>query len=384
MIDNLIYLRRYALWNNPTIIDFRKFPSGVIAKGSPGFMFGKKNNDFFASLEWTRDIEIRYRGETRRTALANLLVSTGTTSFLVVKDDTLIYEEYFNGYGRDSVNTSFSVAKSIVSALLGIAIGEGHIGDINDRVIDYIPELKGRVSESLSLRHLITMSSGISYNPSYYPWSDEPRSYYYPDIKRLVLNNAKQADEPGRYFKYVNYNTILLGIILERSTGMLPYVYLQEKIWRQLGMEFDASWNLDSRKKGFPKMESGINARSIDFARVGRLILNDGSWDGRQIIPEKWIRESTEPFNPPDDNYYTARNFYPYTMFFNDKQLYYKYGWWGIRNDRGGYDYTAIGVLGQFIYLSPQKKILIVRNGKGWGKISWWPGLFRSIAEQLE
>ncbi|HKK41454.1 MAG TPA: serine hydrolase [Bacteroidales bacterium] len=383
MIDNLIYLSRYAFWNNPTIRDFKRFPTARIEKGSRVSVLGREDKEWMNPPELFKNLEYRYRKETYRSSLKDLLISTETTSFIIVKDGNILFEEYFNDYSRNSVNTSFSVAKSFTSALVGIAIDEGHIGSINDRVIDYIPELKVKVSQDLTLKHLLMMSSGLYYNSSLYPWSDEPASYYYPDIQRLVLKRTKQEDEPGRYFKYVNYNTILLGIILNRSTGMLPYAYLQEKIWKPLGMEFEASWNLDSRKTDFPKMESGINAGSIDFVRFGMLFLNNGKWGERQIIPEKWVRESSEPFAPKDSDYYTGRNFYPYTMFFNDKNLYYKYCWWGIRSNDGSYDYTAIGVLGQFIYISPRKKILIVRNGKRWGKISWWPGLFRSIVEQI-
>jgi len=382
MIDSLVYLKRYALWNSPTIRDFRKFTNGVVETGNPGFRFKKDESGDFLSFPLFTNTEYRYRKERLNSSLRQLMVSTGTTSFIVIKDDTILFEEYFNGYARESVNTSFSVAKSVTSALIGIAAGEGNIGGMGDRVIDYIPELKGRVSEALSIQHLIMMSSGIRYNPSHYPWADEPKSYYYPDIRKLVLSKVVQEDEPGRYFKYVNYNTILLGIILERSTGMMPNDYLQEKIWKPLGMEYPASWNLDSKNAGFPKMESGINGRSIDFARFGRLFVNKGRWDDRQLISEKWVEESTSPLQIPDDQYYKSKNYYPYSMFFKDPDLYYKYGWWGIRDDSGSYDYTAIGVLGQFIFISPQKKMIIVRNGKRWGKISWWPGLFKRIVDR--
>jgi CubicO group peptidase (beta-lactamase class C family) len=383
MSVTLYYLKRYIFWNNVTNKDYKKFPSKVINCDKPYYVFKKDESGAFYNSGLFRNIEYRYKNEKIRSSLNEFLRSSGTTSFIIIKNDTILFEEYFNGYGRESINTSFSTSKSFTSALTGIAIDEGFIKNLDDKVIDYIPELNGKVSDSLSLRHLITMSSGIKYNTSYYPWADEPKSYHYPDLKKLVLKNVRQEYQPGQYFKYANYNTILLGIILERSTNLSPYTYLQEKIWKPIQMEFPAAWSIDSRMTGFPKMESGINARSIDFAKFGRLFLNRGKWNDKQIISEKWIQESVSPLIPPNDQYYVVKNFYPYSMFFNDKQLYYKYGWWGLKSDAGNYDFLAIGMLGQFIYVSPSKGIIIVRNGSKWGKISWWPGLLKELAEKL-
>ncbi len=383
MSTALCYLGRYVFWNNVTIEDYKKFSSKKILCEESFFEFKKDESNAFYNSGLLRNMEFRYRNEIVRTSLNKFLESTGTTSFIVIKDDAILYEEYFNNHRRDSINTSFSTSKSFTSALIGIAIDEGFIKSIDDRVVDYIPELKGKVSDSLSLKHLISMSSGIRYNHSYYPWADEPKSYHYPDLKKLVLKNVKQEYQPGKYFKYVNYNTILLGIILERSTNCSPIEYLQNKIWKPIQMEFPAAWSTDSRKTGFPKMESGINARSIDFARFGRLFLNHGRWNNKQIISGKWTEESTCPLQIPDDHYYVSKNFYPYSMFFNDKQLYYKYGWWGLKSDSDNYDFLAIGMLGQFIYVCPEKQIIIVRNGFKWGKINWWPRLFKEISEKL-
>ncbi len=383
MIASLSYLKRYVFWNNPTNKDYKKFPSEKISCEKSFFEFNKDGSGEFYKSDLFREIEYKYKNETIRSSLREFLESTGTTSFIIIRDDKILFEEYFNNYRRESINTSFSTSKSFTSALIGIAIDEGFIKSLDDKVVDYVPELKGKASDSLSLRHLITMSSGIKYNTSYYPWADEPKSYHYTDLKKLVLKNVKQEYEPGQYFKYVNYNTILLGIILERSTHSSPIAYLQDKIWKPIQMEFPAEWGMDSRKKGFPKMESGINARSIDFAKFGRLFLNKGKWDNKQIISEEWIKESTGPLKAPNDQYYVSKNFYPYSMFFNDKRLYYKYGWWGLKSDAENYDFMAIGMLGQFIYVCPQKQIIIVRNGSKWGKISWWPGLFKGLTDKL-
>lgn len=383
MNATLTYLKRYVLWNNVTNRDYKKFPSREISCEKPFFEFKKDVSGAFYNSELYRNIEYRYKNEVFRSSFIEFLRSTGTTSFIIIKDDTILFEEYFNNYDRGSVNTAFSISKSFTSALVGIAIDEGYIKSLDDKVHDYIPELKGKVSDSLNLRHLLTMSSGIKYYTSYYPWADEPKSYHYPDLKNLVLRHVKQEYEPGQYFKYANYNTILLGILLERSTNNSPVEYLQNKIWKPLQMEFTAGWSMDSKKTLFPKMESGINARSIDFAKFGRLFMNLGKWDNKQIISNKWVEESVSPLQIPDDQYYISKNFYPYSMFFKDTRLYYKYGWWGLKTSNGNYDFLAIGMLGQFIYVCPQKRIIIVRNGSKWGKIGWWPGLLRELTQKL-
>jgi CubicO group peptidase (beta-lactamase class C family) len=377
------YLYRYLFWNLSNIDDYRRFPYQEVHRSASCFSFHKDEAKESLTKKALQLIEYRFRNRPMRCTLDDLLIATQTTSFIIIKNDTILYEKYLSGFSRDSVNTSFSIAKSFMSALTGIAIAEGYIGSIDDRVVDYIPEFKSRVSDSLSLKHLLSMSSGLTYDHHLFPWSDEPRSYYYPDLQRLIYKKTQQEYEPGTCFKYVNYNFILLGIILERAIHMPAHKFLQEKIWKPLEMEYPATWSTDSRKCNFTKMESGINARSIDFAKFGRLYLNAGVWNNRQLIPNEWITLSTSPNEDIPDQYYQLRNFHPYSVFFKDRQLYYKYGWWGIQKDSDQHDFMAIGIHGQFIYVSPCKKIIIVRNAKRWSDIDWWPDVFKQIEERL-
>jgi CubicO group peptidase (beta-lactamase class C family) len=317
------------------------------------------------------------------TTLDDFLITTGTTAFIIISNDSILFEKYYNNCTRDSINTSFSISKSFTSALIGCAIDDKYINSDSDLVSDYIPELKSKISDNLAIKHLLSMSSGIKYDARYYPWSDEPKSYYYPDIQSLILRAVRQEYKPGQYFKYVNYNTILLGMILERAKGLNPARYLQDKIWKAIGMEYPASWSTDSKITGFPKMESGINGRSIDYAKFGRLFIKKGTWNGKQVLSDSWISQSTCPPNIENEAYYISKNYYPYSMFFKDRQLFYKYGWWGLRRDESYFDYIALGIFGQFIYLCPKKQIIIVRNGKKWGKVDWWPSIFKSLTDKL-
>jgi CubicO group peptidase (beta-lactamase class C family) len=224
------------------------------------------------------------------------------------------------------------------------------------------------------------MSSGIKYHENGTPWGDDAKTYYYPDLRKLALS-VEIEEPPGKHFNYCNYNPLLVGMILERATGMPVAEYLQEKIWKPLGMEFPASWSLDSEKTGFEKMESGINARSIDFAKFGRLFLNKGNWNGSQIISEQWVKESTTRDTDTSADYYSLPGWW--TPVFEDGKGYYKYHWWGYSRKDGAYDFSAEGNKGQIIYISPSKGLIIVRNGKEYGGVDNWLEMLFGMADRM-
>lgn len=296
----------------------------------------------------------------------------------MIKDDKVIYEKYFNGYHRDSINTSFSMAKSFVSFLIGKAIEDGYI-NLNDPITDYIPELNDRGFENIQIEHLLMMASGIRYQEGLL-LGDDTKTYYSPNLRRLALEETEVINNPGEEFLYNNYNPLLLGIILERATQQTVSDYLHEKLWKQIGMEFPASWSIDSNKHGFEKMESGINASPIDYAKFGRLYLHNGNWDGEQIISSEWVHESTSEAEI-HENYYSA---YSDWDFVNRDQGYYKFMWWGYSRGDGEYDFFAHGKYGQVIYVSPSNNVIIVRNGITAGEVDWWPEILFELASKLD
>lgn len=225
------------------------------------------------------------------------LTESETQAFIVIQDDKILYEGYFNGAARDSMVTSFSVAKSFGSALIGIAIDEGFINSVDDPVADYLPELAERDDRFglITIRDLLRMAAGLDYQEL--RWAlfngDDPLTTYYPDQREIALDNTQIVDPPARYFQYNKYHPQLLGMILERTTGMSVTEYTQTRLWDPLGMEFSGAWALDIEASGFEKMEAGLNARAIDYAKLGRLFLEGGSWDGVRVVSSDWVQEST-------------------------------------------------------------------------------------------
>jgi CubicO group peptidase (beta-lactamase class C family) len=371
-----LYVYRAVMWGDSAITDYEKFPARGILNAPPVFQFTENHSsDRFTTIEYQAD------GVKQTDDFESFLTETGTTAFIVIHGDTILYENYFNGFQRDSYFTSFSVAKSFLSALVGIAIDEGYIGNVNDPVILYIPELRGRGLDGLTIRQLLNMSSGIRYRESepldwLFSMSDDTLAYSYPELRSLALDFRSGNEPVGTYFHYNDYNPILEGLVLERATGMPVSLYLQEKIWKPLGMEYPATWSLDSNASGFEKMATGLNAPAIDYARFARLYLNHGNWNGIQIIPEQWVLDSTTP-DPKDTR--------PWINFtdFPDQNGYYKYHWWGYQRENGLYDYIAWGHLQQLIYIRPDQNLIILRFGSEEGPQVDWGQLMKGLADRL-
>jgi CubicO group peptidase (beta-lactamase class C family) len=355
-------IARAMWWREADVGDQFRFPARTIAAG-----------DKAGPLPAGAEIALAPPPGDSRT-FDGFLRETGTLAFLVVDDDEVVYERYLGGADPGARQTSFSVAKSFVSTLVGIAIDEGLIGSVEDPVTDYVPELAERDPrfERITLRHLLTMTSGIRYEEQSLPlpWGDDVNTYYGTDLRELGLTETEIVGPPGGGWLYNNYNPLLLGLVLERATGMSVSEYMATRLWQPLAAEADATWSLDSEDSGFEKMESGLNARPRDYARFGQLLLHDGEWNGTQIVSKDWVREATitDTSDAPAGTYSFADN--------------YQYFWW-IDTVRPGRFY-ALGNLGQYIYVAPDAGTVIVRNGADWGlEDDAWVGLFRDIADRL-
>jgi CubicO group peptidase (beta-lactamase class C family) len=361
-------LARAIVWGESDTGDHRRFPARPVAAGPDRFDLRRPAGGGQAPPAAVRTVSVEDGGRWVERDLEQFLAASDTTAFLVVRGDTLLYEGYFNGAGHDTVQTSMSVAKSVLSALVGIAIGEGRIGSVDDPITRYVPELAGRDRrfEQITLRQLLTMTSGLRYQEDGGPWGDDTATYYDPDLRALALEETEVAEPPARRFHYNNFNPLLVGLALERATGTPVATYLEAKLWRPLGMEAGGSWSLDSKASGFEKMESGLNARAADFARFGLLFARDGAWRGRQLVPRAWVRDPT--LVPTREGRAPAGS--------------YQYFWW-VQDQRRPRARFALGKYGQYIYVVPGSDLVLVRFGRDAG-YPHWPELLDDLARRLD
>jgi CubicO group peptidase (beta-lactamase class C family) len=377
------YLNRYIQYGcknrfRQTIDDFKFFPHSVLSSSENIFRF--KEDDTFKKPDL---INMNVRGINKTFSLNELMISSKTTAFLVIRDDTILYENYFNGYQRDTISRFMSITKSFTSALIGIAIGEGLIRDVNDKIVNYIPELKNHKCNEITIKNLLMMDSGIEYKEGAFPWTDDVKQYWTSDI-RTMIKSLRVKDDIGAFFHYNDYHLHLMAVILERTSGMRVSEYFDKKIYQCIGPEFPAYIVLDSSKNCFERMESGLCASAIDLAKFGRLYLNNGRWEGRQIVPENWVKDSIGRSGANDSieffKYYNDR---PWGKWLGSGKAFYKNLWWGYKVDDELNDSFAMGVLGQILYICPRKNSIVVRLGKEWGIPSWWPTLMKDLIEQI-
>jgi len=366
---------RVEAWGDASVFDDLVFPSRPVSRSSQPSHFARRLE---AATIADRLVFLEYlRGRTVGD-LDRFLTRTQTTSFIVIHNDTIIYERYFNGWGPDSIFTSFSVAKAFVSTLVGIAIDRGLIHSVDDTITRYLPELPRRDPRfnRITIRELLRMASGLRYVEDEEPY-DNRWTYLAPDLRRSALERSTIVEQPGTRWRYNNYNPLLIGMILERVSGRTVTTLLQEWIWDPLGMESGGSWSIDSREHGFEKMESGINARPVDFAKLGAMYLHDGRWNNKQVVSPAWVHDATQPW-PDPTSYYENQGY------FGAGGHYFGYFWWGDTRSGGESDFHTVGNKGQYIWCSPQKHVVIVRTGAAYGiPSSAWLRLFRQLADQL-
>lgn len=354
------YVYRLIRFNVADVYDYTYFENRRIKASDSTFLFKKNlNAGYVESLFHDKVIS------TGNKSFDEWAEKSKTTALIYIQRDTILYEKYFNGFDRESYFHSQSMAKSFISLLIGFAIQDGYIQSIADPMTKYIPELKERDSrfEKITIKDLLMMRSGLKYNTStlpflniHAPWHDEAVGYYHEDVRKLLLEKVEISNEPGKYFQYCNYNTSYLGLIIEKVTGKTVSQYLEEKLWSQI-MEYDALFSIDSKESGFEYMPSRLIARAIDYARFGRLFLNDGNWNGKQLISASWVQESTL------EDKSVLRKYYPDYFGGGCRRTYYTYQWWGHINCDSTYQFFANGNLGQIIYIIPHEDIIIVHCG---------------------
>jgi CubicO group peptidase (beta-lactamase class C family) len=277
-----------------------------------------------------------------------LMVERKTIAFLVIQDGKIKYEEYWDEYDTVSYSNSFSMAKSIVSLLVGAAIDEGKIKSIDQKVGDFLPAFRRSSKSEITLRNLLTMSSGLDWDEAYSSlFAPNTELYYGKDLEEMV-NNSELISSPGKINNYQSINTEILAMAVEAATGKTISEFASEKFWKHMGASKDALWSLD-REDGMEKAYCCFNSNARDFARWGQLVLNKGNWNGKQLISENYLKEATSPAS--------------YLLDENGKQLdFYGFQYWIFYKNGDTIPYMR-GILGQYVYSIPSKNSVVVRLG---------------------
>ena len=283
---------------------------------------------------------------------------TYTNAILIIKDDTIVFERYFNQTNEDTHFISMSVAKSITSILAGMAISDGAISSVNDPIVKYIPELKESCYADVTIRQALMMRSGCNWDERYdfnkaTPMSELHNGAIVENRIRFTSPalSLKGIHPPGKQFNYSTVETGVLGWVIERAVGRPIEDYMAERWWQKAGMQSYAFWIADG-KPGAGRVVNGMgfNAVPRDYARIGLMMLHNGEANGKQILPHAWISESTipdksnEPIGP-------------------GLSLGYQYQWWTLTDSDA---YIAIGLQGQYIYVDPASNTVVV-------KLSYFP-----------
>ncbi len=332
--------------------DFRSmdsvFPFHVIARGGP-----------VAALPGSpRKLEVVYYFKGKRHTLEDLLARTKTQGFLVVKDGQIIDERYFNGATAASKFTSWSVAKSVTSTLVGLALTDGKIKSLDDPITKYLPELKDSGYDGVPIKDILEMSSGVQFTEEYNNGKSDVSVMWNKTMIEKSETLAEyastlgRAENPGTKFVYRSIDTAVLGMLVRRVTGKTLAQMLSDRIWRPLGMEQNATWLTD---RATPQaMEAGyccINATLRDYARFGLLFLNGGKAAGKQILPASWIEDATNPQSGQVG----------WGHLFPGDPGAYGFQWWLIYPG-ASHAYSAEGVFFQFIYVCPKYNMVIVKT----------------------
>jgi len=357
--------------------DYKKFASVEIPKSTMPFHFIEVGANQLQLPDTLSD-----------SAYAISIRKSKTAAFLIIRNDSILYEYYAPTYSPGSIFPSFSVAKSFISLLTGIAIDEGYIKSVHDPITKYITELDTATFGKITIENLLDMRSGIRFNEGYFnPFAGVAKAYYGLNLKKQMLK-LKTKLPPDSIWQYKSCNTQLVALAIERATGTTVQDYFHKKVWEPLGMEYDATWSIDSKKNKTIKAFCCLNARATDFAKLGSLYLNHGKWNGKQVVSAAWVELSTAP-EVKNRYFYTHgwwQNF-DYVIDKNGTQQVYsslatvKSNW--TKGDKAficpSRDFFAEGWLDEYVYVNPDKNMVMVRLGSTEKKFDW-PSAMLEIA----
>ncbi|MBU2938119.1 beta-lactamase family protein [Lacinutrix sp. C3R15] len=318
-----IYMQGYT---TAFLDDYKKFDYQVVENGTPQPWPTHKN----------------YNTVTETKTLQKANKDWGTIAYVIIKNDSVWFENYYDGYNKDSKSNSFSMAKSYVSGLMGKAIKDGYIKSLDQPVCDFLPAFCEGEAAKMTVGDLSSMASGTNWDEAYYsPLSITTRAYFDDDLAK-VMNGLKVVTEPGKAFKYASGDTQMLAMVIEKATGKKIYNYLTESFWKPLGSENETLWQVDSEAHDLVKAYCCITSNAKDFARFGKLYKDHGKWNGKQILDSAFVAKSLKPRFPNSPEY--------------------GYGWW-LKTQNNKDFFMMRGHLGQYVIVQPEDNVIIVRLG---------------------
>ena len=326
------YAKQALVYQMPGIEDHKIFNNRVVRAG-----------DY---MPW--EIDEHYNSAKIADSTREKMMFYEPVAFLIIQDQKIVYEEYWDGYNEDSLSNSFSMAKGIVSLLIGAAIEDGFIESLDQEVGEFIEAYNEGGKEEMTIRDVLTMSSGLDWDEAYASlFSPTTESYYGNDLEQMV-KNLDVMEKPGVRYYYRSIDTELLAMIVESATGRNISDYCSQKYWKFMGAKHDALWSLD-KKEGMEKAFCCFHSNARDFARWGQLIINEGKWNNRQLVSREYIEEATTAADYLIDDE-------------GNHVDYYGYQWWLI--DYKGYTIPYMrGILGQYVFAIPEKDAVVVRLG---------------------
>ncbi len=331
----------------------------------------RQGGEVYALTEPTNDFVLQYNFHGRQYSLKDYFERNFVTGFLVLHGNQIIVERYFHGADRNSRFVSQSISKSIISILIGAAVGDGTIKGVDDRVTTYLPYLSSGGYHDVTVKNLLQMSTGVNYSEDY----KDPKSGAAligaalltgkPSFKSYVESIQPTTTRPGTKFEYQSVNSQVLGLLLEKVTGKRLNEYTQERLWKKIGAQSDAFF-YESENQPDTCAFACFNATARDYARVGLMMLQGGALTGKRIISTQWVHDSTTPDAP----YLKPKPGGP------EGGYGYAYQWWiPPGNDRA---FEAEGIYGQCIYVNPTKRVVIVQTS------AWPEPVSSALAEEQE
>tara|TARA_R110000850_G_scaffold271031_2_gene404884 strand:- start:284636 stop:285775 length:1140 start_codon:yes stop_codon:yes gene_type:complete len=276
--------------------------------------------------------------------LKNTHKDAGTTAYVIIKNDSIWYESYYDGFDENSKSNSFSMAKSFISGLLGKAIMDGHIKSLDQPLSDFYPQYEGTKT---TVGDLASMASGLDWDEAYYsPFSITTKAYFYDDLEKMMLELGI-VEEPAKEFKYLSGSTQLLAMVIEKASNRKIPEYFSEAFWKPLGAKNDALWQLDSEEHNMVKAYCCFASNALDFARFGKLYKDHGRFNEKQILDSAFVAKSINP---------------------RFEGAPYGYGFW-LGQSQGKDFFAMRGHLGQYVIVFPQENVMVVRLGHSKGDV---------------